>query len=587
MRTRAGYLTWLYKSCYAVSLPNYGFLPQDDAGSGGSRRLIAFAFGAMVAVAPLAAISANAAPLAPPATGTLTASAASVANGSTITFTYSVPQAALTSTNWVGIYETGQTPGQVASTTWQYTPNASGTVTLNAGSLDGVGSYSAYFLYDNAYEVLAGPVNFQVTAGHPAAAPSYQRSIGHGALACLYGVAVAANGGIWTADTGHNRLVEFSPSGLQVLSATGKASSPLSHPEGVAVDTKGNVWAADTGNNRVVEFSSRGSELAAFGTEGSGNGQLDQPTALTVAPDGSVYVADQANNRIEEFTASGAFTASISVPTPAGVALDGSGDIWVSSPSYASGNSVYEFSAAGKKLTSFGSTQAGFGDLGNTGGIAACLDGRIYVTQPDYGFVTVLSTDGSFYTEFGLQSDPAKAARNLQFPQDIAFAANGDIWVADSGTSQSPSSSRRADPRPLPPPARGIRRPPAGRGPSVPLIVALSLLALGLGGTGAARLVGSRRARPGTAVAAAAAEPVMCEMPDPATAESFAAVQARVSSSQLELQNQQENRSAAGTHLGGIDLSRRCCSPAPPRCPASRWAGRCCRSACARTWPPR
>ena len=145
-------------------------------------------------------------------------------------------------------------------------------------------------------------------------------------------------------------------------------------------------WVADTGSDRIVELSAAGRLVTSFGGKGSGNAQLDQPVALALSPTaGTVYVADQNNNRIEEFTAAGGYAGSISVPTPAGVAVDGAGDIWVSSPSYASGNQVYEFSPTGAQLLSFGSTQASYGALGNTGGIAIGPDGKVYVAQSDRG----------------------------------------------------------------------------------------------------------------------------------------------------------------------------------------------------------
>jgi hypothetical protein len=50
---------------------------------------------------------------------------------------------------------------------------------------------------------------------------------------------------------------------------------------------------------------------------------------------------------------------SIGVPTPAGVTVENTGHIWVSSPSYANGNSVFEFDAAGHQLTSFGNAHGG------------------------------------------------------------------------------------------------------------------------------------------------------------------------------------------------------------------------------------
>jgi len=209
----------------------------------------------------------------------------------------------------------------------------------------------------------------------------------------------------------------------------------LAQPGGVAVDAAGHVWVADTGHGRVVEFSAAGRVLAAFGAAGSGRERLNQPVALAVTPSGDVWVADQGNSRVVEFSADGRYRVSFAVPTPAGVGLDTRGEVWVSSPAYAltGGNSVREFSPAGHQLRSFGTTQAGYGDLGNPGGLAVGPDGRIYVAQPDYGLVSVFSPAGRFYTEFGLQPDPGRGAEDLEFPQGLAIAATGPVWVADTG----------------------------------------------------------------------------------------------------------------------------------------------------------
>ena len=165
------------------------------------------------------------------------------------------------------------------------------------------------------------------------------------------------------------------------------------------------------------------------------------------------------------------------MPAPAGVGLDVRGDIWVSSPAYAPGNSVREFSPAGHQLRSFGTTQAGYGDLGDPGGIAVGPGGRIYVAQPDYGLVSVFSPAGSFYTEFGLQPGTGQADEDLEFPQGLAVTATGQIWVADSG------HNRVAQFGPVPGiPATGA--PAAPGGPSRPLIIGECLLALVIAGLG-------------------------------------------------------------------------------------------------------
>ena len=231
--------------------------------------------------------------------------------------------------------------------------------------------------------------------------------------------------------------------------------------------------------------------LAVFGSPGGGRGQLDQPVALAVTPFGDVWVADQGNSRVEEFSASGHYRTSFAVPTPAGVGLDIRGDVWVSSPAYAPGNSVREFSPAGRQLRSFGATQAGYGDLGDPGGIAVGPAGRIYVAQPDYGLVSVFSPAGRFYTEFGLQPGTGQADEDLEFPQGLAVTATGQIWVADSGHNRVVQFGRVPGV-----PATGA--PTAPGNPSRPLIIGECLLALVIAGLGW-HLARRRRANRGPA----------------------------------------------------------------------------------------
>jgi phospholipase C len=304
-------------------------------------------------------------------------------------------------------------------------------------------------------------------------APRFGRAFGQQVLAYPGGVAVDPAGDIWVADTGHDRIAEFTPSG-RLVATFGKH---LDQPAGVATDAAGHVWVADTGHDRVVEFSSAGPVLAVFGSPGSGRGQLNEPVAVAVTPFGDVWVADQGNSRVEEFSAAGRYRTSFAVATPAGVSLDTRGDVWVSSPSYAPRNSVREFSATGHQMRSFGTTQAGYGDLGNPGGIAVGPGSRIYLAQPDYGLVSVFSPAGRFYTEFGLQPGSGPADEDLEFPQGLAVTATGQVWVADTGHDRVVLFGRVPGI-----PVTGA--PTAPGGPSRLLITAEVLLALVIIGLG-------------------------------------------------------------------------------------------------------
>jgi hypothetical protein len=97
-----------------------------------------------------------------------------------------------------------------------------------------------------------------------------------------------ATGNLYIADTGNNRIRKQTPDGM-VTTILGP--SQLSAPRGVAVDASGNVWIADTGNQRVVAWTPAGMIVVAS--------QLQAPVGLAIDPvSGSIYVADAGANLV-------------------------------------------------------------------------------------------------------------------------------------------------------------------------------------------------------------------------------------------------------------------------------------------------
>jgi phospholipase C len=376
-------------------------------------------------------------------------------------------------------------------------------------------------------------------------------------------VALDQHGNVWVADRETGRVSEFTPGGRLITAFGGwHGRGALRQPDGIAVGPNGDIWVSETGADQIAEFSPQGRELQAFGSPGSGNGQLNQPQDLVVTPGGDVYVADQDNNRVEEFSATGGYLSSIPVATPFGVALDASGDIWVSSPSYADGNAVYEFSPSGTQLLTFGATQASYGAMSNPAGIAVGPDGRIYLAQPDYGWVSVYNPDGTFYTEFGLQSSAGNAAEDLGFPQDLAVTAGGDVWVADSGNGRVAEFTPPGTPHA---PAAAV--PPVGGG--VPRGVWLALIAAALGCLALIAGLAVRRRRrpaPGTVPAPAGpasagpqvpAAPAVSALREPTAAPAGAGLalgQAATASAPGGLAVSRRRLLAGATALGGISV---------------------------------
>ncbi|MFD8509071.1 hypothetical protein ACFV2L_41105 [Streptomyces sp. NPDC059687] len=61
--------------------------------------------------------------------------------------------------NWVGVYDGSRVPGNGASLAWEYTPGASGDITIDTSGLSG-GSYTAYLLAKDGYGILARTTPF-------------------------------------------------------------------------------------------------------------------------------------------------------------------------------------------------------------------------------------------------------------------------------------------------------------------------------------------------------------------------------------------------------------------------------------------
>ncbi|MBT5875864.1 MAG: T9SS type A sorting domain-containing protein, partial [Candidatus Latescibacteria bacterium] len=178
------------------------------------------------------------------------------------------------------------------------------------------------------------------------------------------GVAVDGDGNVFVADRTNDRIRKITPAGIvSTFAGSGTFGSldgpattaQFSLPAGVAVDADGNVYVADNLSNRIRKITPGGvvSTLAGSGTFGSADGvgtaaEFGSPAGVAVDIVGNVYVADVNNNTIRKITPGGvvstlAGSGSIGAAdgvgqaaqfyNPAGVAVDATGNIYVSDSS--------------------------------------------------------------------------------------------------------------------------------------------------------------------------------------------------------------------------------------------------------------
>jgi len=217
---------------------------------------------------------------------------------------------------------------------------------------------------------------------------------------------IDAGGYVWLDGAGNVYVSSGAGSNGTVskLSSTGTLlatfRSDLDGAEGVAVDAQGSVYVADLGGDRVVKFSSSGNQLGTFGSPLHVAGELSWPVGIGLDGAGNVYVADSNNSRIQEFAPDGPFVRTWGTPgadpgqfdRPLDVAVDSHGDLFVDDYN---NHRVQELSPTGTVLAVWGTEGSGAGQFEHPKGIALDSAGNVYVADTGNRRVQKLAPDGT------------------------------------------------------------------------------------------------------------------------------------------------------------------------------------------------
>jgi NHL repeat len=309
---------------------------------------------------------------------------------------------------------------------------------------------------------------------------------GAGEFNHIVGVATDSSGDVYVADSGNNRIDEFSPAGafikaygwgvadggreFETCTTTceaghfGSAAGELDGASDVATDSSGDVYVADSANERIDEFSPAGAFIKAYGwgvlddasqfetctttcqqgTEGSGAGQLSAAAGVAVDGSGDVYVADSANERIDEFSPAGAFIKAYgwgvadgasqfetcTTTCQTGLSGGGAGEFnLVEGVATDSSGDVYAADGANERIDEFSPAGAfiaayGWGVADGANKFETCTS----ICQAG----VVGGAAGSFSHPHSVAPGSSGGAGSFNYPHGVATDSSGDVYVADS-----------------------------------------------------------------------------------------------------------------------------------------------------------
>jgi sugar lactone lactonase YvrE len=240
-------------------------------------------------------------------------------------------------------------------------------------------------------------------------------------------------------------------------------------PQGVAVAGSGNIYVADTFNQtirKVVQSGSVGTTSTLAGlapatgsTDGTGSAaRFNGPFGVAVDSAGNTYVADKNNHTIRKITSAGVVSTlagSAGIPgavdgpgsaarfrSPGGVAVDGSGNVYVAD----TGNHTI------RKITPAGVVGPLAGMVGVQGqtdgtgsaarfnspqGVAVDGSGNVYVADSSNCTIRKITSTGVVSTPAGTAlsctfADGTGGVARFSLPQSIASDASGNLYVADT-----------------------------------------------------------------------------------------------------------------------------------------------------------
>ena len=248
------------------------------------------------------------------------------------------------------------------------------------------------------------------------------------------GLAIDADGFIYTTEFRGNRIRKLSPDGELILEwgSSGSSDGLFQAPTGIFIGPDGNVYVSESGNHRIQKFTAGGDWLATIGSFGVGDGQFQSAMVLAVSDGGEIFASDWGNSRINVFDLDGNPLRTLAsrgqgdgeLTNPTGIKIGPDGNLWVVDRG---NNRVQVLTQDGEFVKGFGTFGDGPGEFNVPTSIAFDDAGRVFISEFRGNRIQV------FDLEHNYRGDLIPGV--LEGPHGLVFDANGDLIVTDTGNN--------------------------------------------------------------------------------------------------------------------------------------------------------
>jgi len=281
------------------------------------------------------------------------------------------------------------------------------------------------------------------------------------------GIAVDAAGNLYIGESlGKVRRVDAASGAISTFAGSNSSgfggdngaatNALLRNASGLALDSLGNLYIADTANHRIRRVDAATGFITTFAGNGTatfaGDGLVATSASirspLKVMVDGSdnLYIADTANNRIRRvdavtkiittvagngtpgFTGDGGLATAATLRSPSDMTLDSAGNLYIADTT---NNRVRRVEATTGIISTFVSGLSAPGSITFTGNMLIVGNTNAFKVKRMDLVVSCCTDIGNGFFAFSGENVAGFDA-GLRFPNNLAFDAAGNLYVADS-----------------------------------------------------------------------------------------------------------------------------------------------------------